>query len=75
MIKSHALIDYGATGYAFIAEGFAHRHHLPLHLLKSPKNLTIIDGRPVTLEAITTLQVHILQSKIISMIFPFLGPS
>jgi hypothetical protein len=53
VIKSHALIDCGTTYYAFIDEDYAHHHHLPLHLLKSPKNLTVIDGRPVTSGAIT----------------------
>jgi hypothetical protein len=53
VIKSHALIDCDTTGYAIIDEIYACYHYLPLHLLKSPRNLTIIDGRPVTLKAIT----------------------
>jgi hypothetical protein len=53
VIECHALIDCDATGYAFIDEDKAHRHYLPLHLLKSPRNLTVIDERPVTLGALT----------------------
>jgi hypothetical protein len=53
VIKFHALIDCGTTGYAFIAEDYACHHYLPLHLLKSPGTLTIIDGRPVTSGTIT----------------------
>jgi hypothetical protein len=53
VIKSHALIDCGTTSYAFIDENYAPCHHLPLHLLKSSRNLIIIEGRPYTLGAIT----------------------
>jgi hypothetical protein len=53
MIKFHALIDCGTTGYAFIDEDYIRHHHLLLQLLKSPRDLTIIDGRPVTLGTIT----------------------
>jgi hypothetical protein len=49
VIKSHALIDCGATGYAFIDEDFACHQHRHLHLLGSPGNLTIIDKRLVTM--------------------------
>jgi hypothetical protein len=55
VIKSHILIDCSATGYAFIDEDHAHGHQLPLHLLKSPRNLAIIDGRPVTSGTITPI--------------------
>jgi hypothetical protein len=48
MIKSHVLIDYGTTSYAFIDEDHACHYHLLLHLLKSPRNLTIIDRTAVT---------------------------
>jgi hypothetical protein len=53
VMKSDALIDYGTTGYAFIDEDYACQYHLPLHLLKSTRNLTVINGRPVTSGAIT----------------------
>jgi hypothetical protein len=29
MIKSHALIDYSATGYTWIDKDYAYHHHLP----------------------------------------------
>ena len=45
MIKTHALIDCGATGYAFIDKQFARRNNLPLYKLKSPRTLHVIDGR------------------------------
>jgi hypothetical protein len=48
VIKSHALIDCGATSFAFIDEAYACHHHLPLHHLRLPRNLIVIDGRPVT---------------------------
>jgi predicted aspartyl protease len=60
VIKSHALIDCGATGYAFIDKNYASHHCLPLHLLKSLRNLTVIDGRPVTSRAIT----HIIHTSL-----------
>jgi hypothetical protein len=53
MIKSHTLIDYGATRFTFLDKGKACHHHLPLHYLKLPRNFTVIDGRPVTLGAIS----------------------
>jgi predicted aspartyl protease len=55
VIQFYALIDCGATGYTFIDEDFACCHHLPLHLLKSPRNLIVIDGRPITSGAITDI--------------------
>ena len=53
VIKSHALIDCGATGCAFIDEDFARRNNLPLHRLHSPRTLHVIDGRPSSSGAIT----------------------
>jgi len=52
-IRSHALIDSGATGYAFIDKAFAERQNIPLFELKEPRPLTVIDGRPVSSGAIT----------------------
>jgi len=52
-IRSHALIDSGATGYAFIDKAFAEPHNFPLFELKEPQPLTVIDGRPVSSGAIT----------------------
>jgi hypothetical protein len=58
VIKSHALIDCGATSYALIDEDYAYHQHLLLYLLKSPRDLTVIDGRPVTLGVI----IHIMHT-------------
>jgi predicted aspartyl protease len=43
-IPTHALINCGATGYAFIDQDFANRHELPLCPLKTPRALEVIDG-------------------------------
>ena len=53
VIKSHALVDCGATGYAFIDEDFACRNNLPLHRVHTPRSLYVIDGRPSSSGAIT----------------------
>jgi len=47
-IRFHALIDSGATGYAFIDKAFAEHYNFPLFELKEPRPLTVIDGRPVS---------------------------
>ena len=53
VIKSHAIIVCGATGYAFIDEDFARRNNLPLHCLHTPYTLHVIDGRPSSSGSIT----------------------
>jgi hypothetical protein len=53
VIKSHVPIDCSTTSDAFIDKDYAYCCHLPLHLLKLPSNLIIIDERHVTLGAIT----------------------
>ena len=62
-IASHALIDCGATGVAFVDEDFARHHRLPLTPLKYPRALEVIDGRPISSGDIThtanaTLSIH-----------------
>jgi hypothetical protein len=54
-IKTYALIDCGATGYAFIDDTFVRHHKLPLFPLKEPRILEVIDGRPISSGAITHL--------------------
>ena len=54
-IPSHALIDCGATGYAFVDEEFAHDHNLPLFRLKTLRCLEVIDSRPIESGLITHL--------------------
>jgi hypothetical protein len=57
VIKYYALIDCGTTSYVFIDEDYTHHYHLPLHLLRLPKNLLIIDGQLLTSGAMTYI-VH-----------------
>jgi len=54
-IRSHTLIDSGATGYAFIDKAFAERYNFPLFELKEPRPWTVIDGQPVSSGAITQI--------------------
>jgi predicted aspartyl protease len=52
-IQTYALIDCGATGYAFVDEDFARYHQLPLRPLKNPHTLEVIDGRQISSGDIT----------------------
>jgi len=52
-LPTHALVDSGATGYAFADEEFVRDHNLPMFKLKNPRSLEVIDGRPVESGAIT----------------------
>ena len=54
-IRSHALIDSEATGYAFIDKEFAEHHNFPLFKLKEPHPLTVNDGQPVSSGVITNI--------------------
>jgi len=54
-IPTHALVDSGATGYAFADEEFVRDHNLPLYNHKQPRSLEAIDGRPVESGIITHL--------------------
>ena len=62
-ISSHALIDNGATGFAFMDEDFARRHQFPLIPLKKPRTLEVIDGRPIVSGMITHLVCTKLQIR------------
>ena len=42
-LKSHALIDCGATGYGFIDEEFACGNNFPLFKLNTPREPRVID--------------------------------
>ena len=39
LISTHALVDCGATGFAFIDKEFARGHNFPLFKLKKPRYL------------------------------------
>jgi hypothetical protein len=54
-IPTHALINCGATGYAFVDQAFTTHHKLPLHALTTPWVLEVIDGRKISSGDITHL--------------------
>ncbi len=54
-IRSHALIDSGSTGFAFVDEKFAISRGLPLYSLKDPRELEVIDGRPIESGLVTAI--------------------
>lgn len=52
-VETPALIDCGATGFAFIDEEFVRQHNLPTYQLRTPRALEVIDGRPIASGDIT----------------------
>jgi predicted aspartyl protease len=54
-IRSHALIDSGATGFAFVDEEFAISRGLPMYSLKDPRELEVIDRRPIQSGLVTAI--------------------
>ena len=52
-IPRYALIDYGATGYAFVDDEFTYYHSPPRYHLKTERELKVIDGRPIKSRNIT----------------------
>ena len=52
-IATHALIDYGATGIAFIVKDLARQQQLPRTPLQYPRSLEVIDGHPISSGNIT----------------------
>ena len=60
VVASYALINNGATGFAFMDEDFARRHQFPLIPLKQPRTLEVIDGRPIASRMIT----HLVRAKL-----------
>jgi predicted aspartyl protease len=75
--RTHAFIDCGATGYAFIDEEFARHHKFPLITLTNPRTVEVIDGRsiaPGLITHITKLRLEINQhSEEITMFATKLG--
>jgi len=43
-IQTRAMIDTGATGFAFIDENFVCQHKVPRYRLNPPRDLEVIDG-------------------------------
>jgi hypothetical protein len=54
-IQTHALIDCGATGIAFMDQDFARHHNIPLPEIKERRQVEVIDGRTIKLGDITQL--------------------
>ena len=54
-VQTHALIDCGASGYAFIDEGFALQYQILRFQLKKPRIVEVTDGRPIASGDITPL--------------------
>jgi predicted aspartyl protease len=54
-IRSHALIDYGATGFAFIDKEFGIPRGLPLYLPKDTREFEVINGRPRESSLVTVI--------------------
>ena len=52
---SNILTDTGATGFAFIDENFVRQHKFPRYRLNPPRDLGVIDGRPIESGQITHL--------------------
>ena len=55
VIQTHALIDCGATGIAFMDQDFARHHKVPLKELKEKRQVEVIDGRTIESGDITHL--------------------
>ena len=62
IVPTHALIDTGASGYAFIDEDFVRRHELKMKNLRTEREIDVIDGRPIESGKVTkkvTLELEI----------------
>jgi hypothetical protein len=53
VIQTHALIDCGATGIAFMDQDFARHHEVPLKDLREKRQVEVIDGRTIDSADIT----------------------
>jgi len=54
-IQTPAMIDTGAMGFVFIDENFVRQHKFSRYGLNPPKDLEVIDGRPIESGKITHL--------------------
>ena len=59
-VPALALVDSGASAYAFIDKSFAQHHDLPLHPLTYPRRLRGFDGQPALTGDITHVAETIL---------------
>ena len=55
LIDTHALIDCGATGIAFVDKDFVRHYQLEEKELRESRELEVIDGRPIESGTITTM--------------------
>jgi predicted aspartyl protease len=54
-LDTHAMLDTGCTAISFIDESFARDHNLPLHALRIPRTVEVIDGRAIESGMVTHL--------------------
>jgi hypothetical protein len=55
IINTHALIDCGATGIAFIDKDFVRHYQLEEKEIRESRELEVIGGRPIKSCTITTM--------------------
>ena len=60
-IPTRSLIDCGATAYAFLDLTFAQKNNIDLFPLKEARELTVVDGRPISSGPITHLAIAALR--------------
>ena len=70
-IKTHALIDTGATGYAFMDKDFVSAHNIPTLELKKPRTIEVIDGRTISSGKVTHLAHSTLKIQSHTELAPF----
>lgn len=56
-IQSHAFVESGYSGFAFIYETFARHHKFPFYPLNIPRTLQVIDGRLIFPEKLLSLVI------------------
>ena len=52
-IETPALVDCGASGFAFVDEEYARQQNFPMYQLRVPRALEVIDGRSISSGDIT----------------------
>ena len=70
-ITTHALIDTGATGYAFMDKDFISTHNIPTIELKKPRTIEVIDGRKISSGNVAHLAHAILKIEKHTELTPF----
>ena len=70
-IKTHALIDTGATGYEFKDKDFVSAHNIPTLELKKPRTIEVIDGCTISSGKVTHLAQSTLKIQSHTELAPF----